>query len=173
MRATDWKAMGAAMLLAAIVAIAGCGDSGSSSQSPQIPAAIAGRLAALSDRTADDLDAGDDCGAAASVAQLKQEAEDAQPEVPDALRPELQAGVEQLASQIECVPEPAPLPEPTPKPEKVPKPEPKPEETGCSPGHDKTDEHGHGEKGHGKDEQGHDEQKCDTAAGGGSGEEGG
>ena len=157
------------MLLAAVFAIAGCGDSGSSSGSPQIPAAIAGRLAELSDRTADDLDAGDDCGAAATVKQLKQEAEDAQPEVPEALRPELQAGVEQLASQIDCVPEPAPLPEPAPKPEKNPKPEPK--ETDCPPGAEKKDEHGHDEKGHGKDEHGHDEPKCDP--GGGSGEEGG
>ncbi len=155
------------MLLAAILAIAGCGDSGSSSQSPQIPAAIAGRLAELSDRTADDLDVGDDCGAAATVEQLKQEAEATQPEVPEALRPEIQAGVEQLAAQIDCAPapEPAPLPEPVPKPEEKPKPEPK-QETDCSPGHQK-DEHGHDEKGHG-----HDEQNCDSSGGEG-GEEGG
>jgi hypothetical protein len=148
--------MGTAILLAAATAIAGCGgDSESSDPGLQIPAAVAGRLAELSDRTADQLDAGEDCHAEATVEQLRQEAEDAQLEVPDALRPEVQAGIEKLASGIDCAP--APPPEPAQKPEKQHKPkgEEKKKEDHCPPGLEKKEEHGsHDDNGPGNDEHG-------------------
>jgi hypothetical protein len=136
----------ALMLLALI---AGCGDdSDSEPPDPEIPAAVAGPLAELSDQAADQLAAGDACGAKETVDELEHQVELSQTQVPRQLRAELEAGVQKLAARIECVPlapvteEPEPEPEPEPKPKPEEKPDKKPEEKAeenqdCPPGQEK------------------------------------
>ena len=137
-------ALTALALLGAV--IAGCGDdSDSEPPDPQIPAAVAGPLAELSDQVADQLAAGDPCGAEETVDELQTQVEQRQAQVPSELRAELEAGVQKLAAKIDCVPLPPvteePAPEPEEKPEEKPekkKPEEKiEEETECPPGQGK------------------------------------
>jgi outer membrane biosynthesis protein TonB len=123
------------MLLALLgTAIAGCGDDSDSQEpDPQIPAAVAGRLAELSDEAADELAAGDGCAAQETVDELEHQVELSRAQVPQELRAELEGGVQKLAAKIECVPEPVieePVPEaePEPKPEQKEKPKEKPKE---------------------------------------------
>jgi outer membrane biosynthesis protein TonB len=123
------------MLLALLgAAIAGCGDDSDSQEpDPQIPAAVAGRLAELSDEAADELAAGDGCAAQETVDELEHQVELSRAQVPQELRAELEGGVQKLAAKIECVPEPVieePVPEaePEPKPEQKEKPKEEPKE---------------------------------------------
>jgi len=151
--------MGALALLAALVAMSGCGGSSDDTNAPRIPAAISGHLASLSDEAADSLAAGDDCTAEATIGELKQQAGDAGAEIPEQLWHELNAGIERLSSQVACEPAPVVPTEPEPKP----KPK---DELKCPPGQKKKVEHGHGDSGngHGSDDHGNGaEERCVSA----------
>jgi hypothetical protein len=112
------KAMGAVatVALAACFSLAACG----SDQDPSppktvasLPAPTADRLAARSERIADQLDSGDLCGAAHSADELDGAVEEA--DVPSELRSELEAATEQLVNSVNCPPPPEPKPKKEPK----------------------------------------------------------
>jgi hypothetical protein len=104
------KAMGAvAVALAAGFSLAACG----SDQDPSppktvasLPAPTADRLAARSERIADQLDSGDLCGAAHSADEL--DGAVAEADIPSELRSELEAATEQLVNSVNCPPPPEP-----------------------------------------------------------------
>jgi hypothetical protein len=105
------KAMGAVatVALAAGFSLAACG----SDQDPSppktvasLPAPTADRLAARSERIADQLDSGDLCGAAHSADEL--DGAVAEADVPSELRSELEAATEQLVNSVNCPPPPEP-----------------------------------------------------------------
>jgi hypothetical protein len=105
------KAMGAVatVALAAGFSLAACG----SDQDPSppktvasLPAPTADRLAARSERIADQLDSGDLCGAAHSADEL--DGAVAEADVPAQLRSELEAATEQLVNSVNCPPPPEP-----------------------------------------------------------------
>jgi hypothetical protein len=158
---------GLAALLAALT-LAACGDdSGSDPKAPRIPAAIAERLAALSDETAAAIELGDDCAAQEAADELEREALKAESQIPAELRGEVREGVQRLTASISCEPEPVTVietvPEETTTEEK--------EESPCPPGQEKQEEHGKGEDdGKGKD-KGEDKSGCkDAGRGEGNGE---
>jgi hypothetical protein len=133
------KAVGLAIVLGlTALASAGCGSSGDETTTPPRPplsAATADHLAKLSNRIADDLDAGDTCSAAYVADDLKSAVEDA--DLSASLRPGVEGVVTDLVNEVNCPPPP-----PEPEPEKKPKKE-------------KDDEHGNGDengKGKGGDE---------------------
>jgi hypothetical protein len=104
------KAMGAvAVALAAGFSLASCG---SDQETPppktvaSLPAPTADRLAARSERIADQLDSGDLCGAAHSADEL--DGAVAEADVPAQLRSELEAATEQLVNSVNCPPPPEP-----------------------------------------------------------------
>jgi hypothetical protein len=105
------KAMGAVatVALAAGFSLAACG----SDQDPSppktvasLPAPTADRLAARSERIADQLDSGDLCGAAHSADEL--DGAVAEADIPSELRSELEAATEQLVNSVNCPPPPEP-----------------------------------------------------------------
>jgi hypothetical protein len=112
--------------------VAGCG--GHTAQraappKPKLPHVLAAQLASLGDTVAQQLDAGDSCGALASATQLDSRARAAVAggEVPAALRRPLTQATTRLTTSIQCVPVPA-----------------------SPPPHRKNGEHDHGKhKGHG------------------------
>jgi hypothetical protein len=153
MRARSTTGGIALLLIAAVLASCG-GDSPSDPKAPRIPAAVAERLAGLSDDTAEALEVGDDCAAQEVADQLERETLKAESQIPAELRSEVTRGVRQLTAAIECVPEPVikTVPEETTTEELPP----------CPPGQEKKeDDHGdHGDEGgHGKDEQTEEEKK--------------
>jgi hypothetical protein len=111
------KAMGAvAVALAAGFSLSACG----SDQDPSppktvasLPAPTADRLAARSERIADQLDSGDLCGAAHSADEL--DGAVAEADLPSELRSELEAATEQLVNSVNCPPPPEPEPKKKPK----------------------------------------------------------
>lgn len=104
MRARLTTAVLAALLA---IAVAACGgDAGSDEEPPQIPTAVAERLAALSDETADELEAGDDCAAQETADELERAALESEPQIPAELRGQLREGIQRLTAGISCVPEP-------------------------------------------------------------------
>jgi hypothetical protein len=112
------KAMGAVatVALAAGFSLAACG----SDQDPSppktvasLPAPTADRLAARSERIADQLDSGDLCGAAHSADEL--DGAVAEADLPSELRSELEAATEQLVNSVNCPPPPEPEPKKKPK----------------------------------------------------------
>jgi len=143
------------MLLTAAVLTSCGGDSATEPKAPRIPAAVAERLAGLSDETAAALEVGDGCAAREAAEELKREALKAESEIPAELRPEVTDGVQQLTTAIEC--EPAPVVETVP--------ETTTDESFCPPGQlkredgHKGDEDGHGDEGHGKDEEAEKERE--------------
>jgi hypothetical protein len=155
---------GLAVLFAATV-LAACGGDGGTEKAPRIPAAVAERLAGLSDEAAAALEAGDECAAQEAADELEREALKAQGQIPANLLPEVQDGVQQLAAGISCEPEPIVIetvPEETTTEEKKP-PE---EDPACPPGlekkedgHDKKDEGGCGGPSGGEDEHGKEEEQ--------------
>lgn len=110
--------MRASYVLAAAfyVLAAGCGGA-EVSEEPRLPRAVGTELARSADLVAEALDRGDQCGAAERAAALQQQAINAVNggDVPPALQEEFLAGVNRLASSVECVP-PAPAPPPPPQP---------------------------------------------------------
>jgi hypothetical protein len=99
------------ILLASLALIAGgCGASDESAlQQPLLPPVLADELAARSDRIAETLARGDECGADAQADELRRAATAAvdSGRVPRPLRRELLDAVTALADQIACTP-PAP-----------------------------------------------------------------
>jgi hypothetical protein len=107
--------MGVVAAIVAGISLAACGseeDAPPPKTVPSLQPATAERLAAQSERIADQLDSGDICGAAHSADELDFEAADAN--VPAALRSELEAATEQLVNTVNC----PPPPEPEKKPKK-------------------------------------------------------
>jgi hypothetical protein len=103
------KSMGVVVGVAAAISLAACGsdeDSPPPKTVPALPAATAERLAAQSERIADQLESGDVCGAAHSADELDFDAAEAN--VPVALRAELEAATEQLVNSVNCPPPPEP-----------------------------------------------------------------
>jgi hypothetical protein len=107
------KAMGAvAVALAAGFSLSACG----SDQDPSppktvasLPAPTADRLAARSERIADQLDSGEVCEAAQSADEL--DGAVAEADIPSELRSELEVATEQLVNSVNCPPPPEPKPE--------------------------------------------------------------
>lgn len=105
------KAMGAVatVALAAGFSLAACGSDQDSSPPrtvASLPAPTADRLAARSERIAEQLDSGDLCGAAHSADEL--DGAVAEADVPAQLRSELEAATEQLVNSVNCPPPPEP-----------------------------------------------------------------
>jgi len=90
-----------------VLLAAGCGSE-ERAPAPQLPGALAARLASLSDAVADRLDQGDACAARAEAEALQAEAIAAvnERQVPPALQEELVGSVTALVESIECVPPP-------------------------------------------------------------------
>jgi hypothetical protein len=112
------RTVGLATLLAlAALALGACGSGGDDAttvKKPAVSAATADRLAKLSDRIATDLDAGDTCTAAHAADDLRAAVQES--DLPDTLRPAVDATAGRLVDQVNCPPPPPP-PEPE-KPEK-------------------------------------------------------
>lgn len=85
---------------------------------PRLPRALAADLAARSDRVADSLAAGDDCGAATQAEALRTAVLAAINErrVPPELQEELSGAANGLVSRVECAPAATPPPPPPPPP---------------------------------------------------------
>jgi hypothetical protein len=118
------RAVGLAIsLVLASLTLVACGssDSGPVTQRPAVSAATADRLAKLSDRIASDLTAGDTCHAAHAADNLRSAVE--RSDLPDTLRPDVDAAAATLVDEVNCPPPPPPPPEkPRPK-KKAQKPE--------------------------------------------------
>jgi hypothetical protein len=118
------RAVGPAILLAlAAFGLGACGSGagdGTTVQRPAVSAATADRLAKLSDRIATDLDAGDTCHAAHAADDLRAAVEES--DLPDTLRPAVDATAGRLVDQVNCPP-PSPPPEPEKKKPEKHKPE--------------------------------------------------
>ena len=144
------------------VSLAACGgDDEDPPKSPRIPAAVADRLADLSDDTAEALELGDDCAAQETADELESEMLEAEDEIPPELRRQVREGVQQLTASITCEPEP-----PVTVIETVP--EESTEEPSCP--EDEKDEKGKDEDSDDeqlppgvekKDDKGHKEDPCD------------
>ena len=106
----------AALLCA--VAVGGCGGADPAPDDPHLESAVGARLARSADSVAAAADRGDTCAAARRAATLQQQAIEAvnSGDVPPALQEELLAGVNRVASSLECVPPPTPTPAPAPPP---------------------------------------------------------
>jgi hypothetical protein len=106
----DPKSMGVVGAIAiACFLVTACGDEEDSPPPktvPSLPAATADRLAVQSEQIAEQLDAGDVCGAAHSADELDGAVVGA--EVPTELRAELEAATEQLVNSVNCPPPPEP-----------------------------------------------------------------
>jgi hypothetical protein len=104
------------LLLAALV-LAGCGGD---EAGPGLESRLAQPLAAQADRVAAALEAGDSCAAARAAARLQEQTKAAvnSGEVPPALQEELMSAVNRLASEVECLPPPAPPVVETERPKK-------------------------------------------------------
>jgi len=128
-------------LALAVIAASGCGGGGLTAPPPRLPHALGAELAAQADAVEASLARGDDCGAAAQAASLRQSVADAVAagQVPAELRAPLSRSAAALAGEIACTPAP-PRPGPPAHAEKG-KPE-KPHGHDHKPGHD----HGDGGK---------------------------
>jgi hypothetical protein len=112
------RAAGLAISLAlAALALVACGsgsDATSVARPPSIPSDAAGHLAKLSDRVASDLDSGDTCHAAHAADDLQAAVEDA--DIPQSMRPDVEAAAGHLVDEVNCPPPAPPPPEPKKKP---------------------------------------------------------
>ncbi len=97
--------------------LGGCGGSDAPSE-PRLTAAVGARLAASADAVAAAAERGDDCEAVRQARALQVLAIDAvnAGEVPPSLQEELLAGVNRLASSLQCAPPPPPPPPPVAPP---------------------------------------------------------
>jgi hypothetical protein len=156
---TRWKAVATVLgfALAALTAGAcGAGDDDTTTtvQPPAVSAATADRLAKLSNRVAENLDAGLTCDAAHAADDLSAAVEES--DLPANLRPGVETVATDLVNQVNCPPPPPP-----PEPEKKPK-----EEEG--------DQRGNGDdRGNGDEDGGGDEDRGDGNGRGGDGKSGG
>jgi hypothetical protein len=98
------------LAVAVALCVGGCGGGGAerSNPPPQLPRALAVRLAAESDAVADALAAGDSCRASALAAQLQREAIAGinGGRVPAALQEPLSGSVNELVARVQCIPPP-------------------------------------------------------------------
>lgn len=111
MRMPILKEMGvvATVAIAAALSLAACGSEDEAPPPKTVPAlsaATANRLAAESERIADQIDSGDVCGAAHSADEL--DGAVAEAEVSAELRTELEAATERLVNSVNCPPPPEP-----------------------------------------------------------------
>jgi hypothetical protein len=94
-----------------VAAATGCGGSHRAAPPrPTIPAALAQKLATLSDTVAAKLDAGDTCGANAAATELEKQSMAAidRGEIPAPLRPPLLSAAGDLVAGSPCQPHPPP-----------------------------------------------------------------
>jgi len=101
------RALGLAIVLAIPAAIsAGCGSDGEDTAAAGggIPSDTANRLAEMSDEISASLENGDVCDAAARADDLKAAVSEAR--IPAELRPEVEAGADQLVNVVNCDAEP-------------------------------------------------------------------
>jgi hypothetical protein len=114
----------AASSAALLLALAGCGgDDGERASGPRIDGPTADQLAETSERIADLVAEGDECGAAQEADRLYNDAQRAIAEnrVPPALAADLEARAVELQNELSCddvppPPPPAPPPPPPPPP---------------------------------------------------------
>jgi chromosome segregation ATPase len=102
-------------LAGAVLALAACGGGGDARpEEPTLPRGLAERLAQESEGIADQLEAGDQCGAAEQADVLEDAVEQAiaDGDVPDAFQAELTATARKLQNDVNC-----PQPEPPPAPD--------------------------------------------------------
>lgn len=126
MKRTRWKAAVSAIGLALAALLFGsCGseDEPSRVEKPPLSAATANRLASLSDRIAEQLDAGDVCTAAGYADDLAHAVAEA--ELSRTLRPDVEEVSTRLVNEVNCPPPPPP-----PEPETEEKPKEKQHEEG-------------------------------------------
>ena len=111
--------VGVAIAATAVLALTGCGSNGGPSTvvrtSPPIDRTTANHLASMSEKVADDLDAGETCSAAIAADQLASAVHDAN--LPSYLRASVNQTATQLVNEVNCPPPPPP-----PEPKKKPKP---------------------------------------------------
>jgi hypothetical protein len=97
------KALGLVIpLVAAVTAFGGCGSDGEDTAAAGggLPSGTADELAGMSDEIAAALEEGDVCGAAARADDLRAAVSEA--EIPAELRPEVEAGADQLVNVVNC-----------------------------------------------------------------------
>lgn len=97
------KALGLVIpLVAAATAFGGCGSDGEDTAAAGggLPSGTADELAGMSDEIAAALEEGDVCGAAARADDLRAAVSEA--EIPAELRPEVEAGADQLVDEVNC-----------------------------------------------------------------------
>jgi hypothetical protein len=160
--------IGVVAVVVAASTLAACGGDDEAAKAPRIPAAVAERLAVLSDETAAALEAGDDCAAQESADELEREALEADAQIPAELRGQVREGVQRLTASISCEPEPVIVTETVPEettPEETTTEEDCPEEffEDDHPGRGHDDEKG---KGKGKGKGKHDPCRDDPGPGG-------
>jgi hypothetical protein len=111
MRRTSKTVAPLILLAIAGVMAAGCGsdDEPPQPKPPPISAAAAGKLAALSERIATDLEAGETCDAAYAADELEDAVADA--DIATTLRPEVEQVASRLVDEVNCPPPPPPEPE--------------------------------------------------------------
>ena len=131
--------------LVLVGAACGCGGGGTTPAPPRLPHGLGVDLAARASAVEASLASGDECGAAAEAAQLREVVASAVAagQVPERLRAPLSSSVDALAGEITCVPAPAAKPGNGPKPDHGPKPRP----PGKRPKHDHGPGHDHGDGG--------------------------
>ena len=104
--------LGACLALSPIASLTACsGEAEQQPEQPRLPAALADDLAARSDRVADLLAAGDQCGAAHAADALQGATLEAinRGDVPGAFQEELTAAAGALVDEVNC-PQPPPPP---------------------------------------------------------------
>ena len=110
--------VGAAIAALAALALAGCGSDGGPSTvvrtSPPIGRTTANHLASMSEKVAEDLDAGETCSAAIAADELASAVDDA--DLPSYLLSSVKDTATRLVNEVNCPPPPPPPPEPKKKP---------------------------------------------------------
>jgi hypothetical protein len=103
---TRQSELGAALLVALVLAGCGSGEQRRAAPQPKLPRAVATELAARSDRVAAALDGGDTCGARAEAERLQRDTIKAinDRRVPRPFQEHLVAAVNDLVSRIQCTP---------------------------------------------------------------------
>jgi hypothetical protein len=115
----------AALLVLAVLALAGCGGGAPKPQAvakpPRLPHGLAHAWALESGAVAQALAEGDGCTALAHAQTLQNEVDQSAGQIPRRLLATLKPVVDALPGRITCNPAPPPAPEPKPKHEKPPK----------------------------------------------------